>query len=62
MARRENFDIIHRLYVMVVFVVVNLTEDLMLDNLVFMWLHDFVCNSYSRVSPCTKKKDAALPR
>jgi hypothetical protein len=45
-ARREDFEMIDWLYAMIVLVVVDLSVDLMLDNLVFVWFHDFVCDGY----------------
>jgi hypothetical protein len=40
--RWEDFDVVNWLYVMIVLVVVDLSVDLVLDDLVFVGFHDFV--------------------
>lgn len=46
MAWWEDLEVVDGLYAMVVFVVVDFSEDLVLEDLVFMWLHHFVCDSW----------------
>lgn len=45
MTWRKDFKIVDRLYMMIVFVIVDLAEYLVLDNLMFVWFYDFVCDS-----------------
>ena len=44
-SRRENLEVVYRLYTIVVFVVVDLAEDLVLDDFVFVGFYNFVCDS-----------------
>jgi hypothetical protein len=41
-SRGEDFDVVHRLYAVVVLVVVYFSEDLMLNDLVLVRFDDFV--------------------
>jgi hypothetical protein len=41
----EDFEAVDRLYVMIVLVVVNFSEDLVLDNLMFVRFYDFMCDN-----------------
>lgn len=52
MAWRKDLDVVNGLYSMVVLVVVDLAEDLVLDDLVFVWFDYFVCHSCKDVSRC----------
>ena len=45
MPRWEDLEIIYRLYTIIVFVVMDLAEDLVLDDLVFVGFHNFMCDS-----------------
>lgn len=45
MSRWEDLEVIYRLYTIVVFVVVDLAEYLVLDDLVFVRFDNFVCDS-----------------
>lgn len=56
MTRRKDLCHHDGLYTMKIFVVMDLAVDLVLNDLVPMWLDHFVCDGYVAVSTCLARK------
>jgi hypothetical protein len=61
-ARWKDLEIVHGLYPMIVLVVVDLSEDLVLYDLVFVWLDQFVSDGYFALARLLPQYQNVSPR